>query len=180
MAQRILAELGRHAPFAANAATFALAAAIGLLGSACTADRVQITHLKQGLMRSTNSGGWEVFQEGSRFDVSYNGHCVVDSRRTTCMWFGIAFDYTAPSPKTTLQCTWTSREPIISVIPTEVLERDITEERVDYVLSDRRGHEARPGYIEVPWHGKESHLKYECSYQGAVVLSVEFELAGSA
>jgi len=123
--------------------------------------------------------GWELYREGSRFEVVENAQCVVDSRRTSCMWFGIAFDYKAPSTKTTLRCTWRSREPMTSVTPTQVLERDITEERVDYVLEARSGHEVRPGYIEVPWHGRETHLKYECYYQGAVVFSVEFALAGS-
>lgn len=130
-------------------------------------------------MRPIENGGWEVYREGSRFDVAENGQCVIDSRSTSCMWFGIVFDYRAQSPNTTLKCTWTSREPIVSVTPTAVLARDITEERADLVLPARSGHEARPGYVEVPWLGTESHLRYGCNYQGEVVLSAEFELAGS-
>jgi hypothetical protein len=128
-------------------------------------------------MRPIDSGGWEVYEEGSRFQVAQNGACVVDSRPSSCMWFGIAFDYAAPAPDTTLKCTWTSREPVISVTPTKVVERNVTEERADLVLPGRSGHESRPGYIELPWLG-ESHLKYECSYRDARVLSVEFELDG--
>jgi hypothetical protein len=148
----------------------------------CTSavDRVQIINLKQGLMRRIQDGGWEVYQEGSHFEVVENGQCVVNSRPTSCMWFGIVFDYAAPSSQTNLTCTWTSREPIVSATPTKVLERAVTEERADLVLRGRSGHEVRPGYVEVPWHGGESHLKYECYQQRAVVLSVEFELAGSA
>jgi hypothetical protein len=158
---------------------FALAAAIGLVGSACTANRVRITHLKQGLMRPVENGRWEVYREGSRFDVVENGQCVVDSRRTSCMWFGIVFDFTAPSSSTTLKCVWKSNAPIISATPDKILGR-VTEENVDLLLRGRTGHEVRPGYVEVPWPGGESHLKYECNHQGAVVLSVEFDLGGSA
>jgi len=127
-------------------------------------------------MRPIN-GGWEVYQEGSRFDVVENGKCVADSIPISCMWFGLVFDYTASSSTTTLKCTWTSSEPIISVTPDKVLGR-VTAENVDLVLQGRSGHEARPGYAEVPWPGGESHLKYECHQQRAVVLSVEFDLAG--
>lgn len=130
-------------------------------------------------MRSIENSAWEVYQEGSRFDVVENGQCVIEGTPTSCMWFGIVFDYTAPSSKTTLKCTWTSSAPIVSVTPTKVLERSTTEERADLVLRERSGHEARPGYVEVPWHGSKSHLKYECYHQGAVAFSVEFELAGS-
>ena len=151
---------------------------MGLVGSACTANRVQISHLKQGLMRPVN-GGWEVYREGSRFDVVENGQCVVDSRPTSCMWFGIVFDYTTPSSRTTLKCTWTSTEPIVSATPTKVLGR-VTEASVDLVLEGRSGHEVRPGYVEIPWPGGESRLKYECYHQDGIVLSVEFALAGSA
>jgi hypothetical protein len=178
MARGVTAKVGRHALSAGKAATFGLAAAAGLAGS-CAARPVQITNLKQGLMRPSEDRGWEVYQEGSRFDVVENGQCVVDSRRTSCMWFGIAFDYTAPSSNTTLMCTWRSNGPIISATPTEVIGR-VTEENVDLVLQGRQGHEVRPGYIEVPWHGSESRLKYECYYRGAMVLSAEFELAASA
>ena len=130
-------------------------------------------------MRPVKNGGWEVYRQGSRFDVVENGQCVVDSKPTSCMWFGIVFDYTAPSSNTTLKCTWTSGAPIVSVSPTKVLERDINEERVDLVLQGLSGHEVRPGYVEAPWQGSETHLKYACYRQRAVVLSVEFELAGS-
>lgn len=159
--------------------TLVLAAATALVGSACTTNRVQITHLQQGLMRPVENGRWEVYQEGSRLHVVENGQCVVDSRSTSCMWFGIAFDFMAPSSSTTLKCIWKSSAPIISVTPNKVLGR-VTQENVDLVLEGRSGHEVRPGYVEVPWPGGESHLKYECNHQGAVVLSVEFDLAGSA
>jgi hypothetical protein len=95
------------------------------------------------------------------------------------MWFGIAFDYTAAASTTTLMCAWKSNVAIISATPTKVVGR-VTEENVDLVLQGLSGHEARPGYIEVPWHGGESRLKYQCYYRGAVVLSVDFELEGSA
>ena len=177
-ARGVAAEVGRHALSLGKAATFGLAAAAGLAAS-CAAHPVQITNLKQGLMRPIENRGWEVYEEGSRFDVVENGQCVVDARRTSCMWFGIAFDYTAAASSTTLRCTWKSNVAIVSATPTNVVGR-VTEVNVDLVLQGRSGHEARPGYIEVPWHGGESRLKYQCSYQGAVVLSVEFELAGSA
>lgn len=160
-------------------ATFALAAALGLASSACTTSRVQISHLQQGLMRPVNDGGWEVYQQGSRLNVVENGRCVIDSKPASCMWFGIAFDFTAPSASTTLKCIWKSSEPIISATPSKVLGR-VTQENVDLLLEGRSGHEARPGYVEVPWPGGESRLKYECNHEGAVVLSVEFELAGPA
>jgi hypothetical protein len=164
----------------AAAGALALAAAMALVGCASARDRVQIANLKQGLMRASQNGVWEVYQEGSRFNVAENGQCVVDSKTTSCMWFGLAFDYTAPSARTTLKCTWTSREPIVSVTPTQVLERDITEEQVELVLEQRRGHQATPNYVEAPWRGGETHLKYECSDRAGVVLSVTFELVGSA
>jgi len=176
---RHIAGLGRHAAGVRRAVTCALAAAVGLIScSSAGRNAVQITNLKQGLMRPIENGGWEVYREGSRFDVVENGRCIVDSIPTPCMWFGIVFDYAVSSSKTTLKCTWTSSEPVISVTPTQVLGR-VTAQNVDLVLEGRSGHEARPGYAGVPWQGGASHLKYQCQQQGAVVLSVEFELAGS-
>ena len=179
LSQRVLAEIGRCASGMRATVVFALTTAIGLVSCASAVNPVQITNLKQGLMRPIENGGWEVYQEGSRFDVVENGQCVIEGTPTSCMWFGIVFDYMAPSSTTTLKCIWTSSAPIVSVTPNRVLERSTTKERVDLVLGERNGHEVRPGYVEVPWHGGESHLKYECSHQGAVVFSVEFELAGS-
>jgi hypothetical protein len=176
MARDVTAAVGRHVLSWGKAATFGLASVVA---GSCASHPVQIKNLKQGLMRPTENRGWEVYQEGSRFDVLENGQCVVDGKRTSCMWFGIDFDYTAAAAKTTLMCTWRSNVPIISVTPAKVVGR-VTEENVDLVLEGRSGHEVRPGYIEVPWDGHDSRLKYECYYQGAVVLSVEFELAGSA
>lgn len=175
---RHIAELGRYAAGVRKAVTFALAAAVCLVScSSAGRNAVQITNLKQGLMRPIKDGGWEVYEEGSRFDVVENGKCIADSLPISCMWFGIAFDYTGSSSTTTLKCSWTSSEPIVSVTPNKVLGR-VTALNVDLVLEGRSGHEARPGYAEVPWPGGERRLKYECQQQRAVVLSVEFELEG--
>jgi hypothetical protein len=62
---------------------------------------------------------------------------------------------------------------------TEVLGR-LTEQNGDLPLPERSGHAVSPGYVELPWESSDTHLKYECYDQGAVVLSVEFELTGSA
>ena len=99
---RHIAGLGRHAAGVRRAVTCALAAAVGLIScSSAGRNAVQITNLKQGLMRPIKNGGWEVYQEGSRFDVVENGQCVIEGTPTSCMWFGIVFDYTAPSSTTT-------------------------------------------------------------------------------
>jgi hypothetical protein len=157
-------------------------AALALAGCAWVPpakDSLKITSVVQGLMRN-EYGTWRVYEPGGTFKYQANGDCTVAGRKSTCLWYGIEFDYTTQSDSTTITCVAHTNAPTTVVTYKEVEAKDTQEFHFKITLSGQSGHTSRPGYVESfefePGDTEGIREQVECSHAGTVVLSYAFNL----
>jgi hypothetical protein len=146
-------------------------ASIEKLGSA-----VRISNVSQGLARIESSGEWKIYAEGSNFKHEVNGNCVADGKTTPCMWFAVAFDYSADADIAVLTCKGTFSEPTDVVTPKEVIALKAREHTSEVELRGRTGRAFWQGYSIADGDTKPNTTSVTCEHNGKSVLSYEFTI----
>ncbi len=152
-----------------------------VLVNACTSlstpePAVRIFNVTQGLARIESSGEWKIYAEGSNFKLQVNGNCVADGKTKPCMWFAVAFEYSADADITILTCKGTFSEPIDVVTPKGFIALKARENPSAIELRGRIGRAFWLGYGIPDGDTKPNTTSVACEYNGKSVLRYAFTI----
>ena len=154
-------------------------AGLALLAACSQARPVQISGLKQGLMRQAINGEWTVYDPRTAIPLAPNGECEIDGNARPCTWFGIEFKYAGAEDGARLDCTARLGAPSTLVGAEGVVATDAREHKYALELKSGDGSLAIPSYVVddagnqapdvavVCLHGKEPVLRYAFTFEAA-------------
>ena len=153
---------------------------LSMLLSACASvpaphPAVKIFNVHQGLVRLEN-GEWRVYAEGDKFVHHANGNCLVAGQVTPCMWFGVAFEFSAEAEATALTCNATFSEPTDVVTAKEVVATKTRSSSLTIELRGRAGKTSWQGYNTAEGTANTNTTSVICEHGGEEVLRYAFTI----
>jgi hypothetical protein len=137
---------------------------------------VKVYNLRQGLARVDASGNWQIYAEGNNFLHQVNGSCVANGKATPCMWFAVAFEFSASAETTVLSCKGSFSEPTDVVTPKEVVAQQATENTGTIELQGSSGKVFWQGYSIADGNTKPHTTSVICRHAGKEVLRYAFTI----
>jgi hypothetical protein len=155
-------------------------AILSVLISACASaptprPAVKVYNLHQGLARLEANGQWRIYAEGNNFLHRVNGNCLVAGKTTPCMWFGVAFEFSAEAETTVLTCKATFSEPTDVVTPKEVVAVKTRHSTQTLELRGRTGKVFWQGY-NIADGTPTNTTSVACEHEGEEVLHYAFTI----
>jgi len=149
--------------------------------SACTSvpqteSTVKVYNLRQGLLRLQADGQWSIYAEGDNFLHQDNGTCLAAGKTTPCMWFGVAFEFSANAETTNLTCNATFSEPTDVITPREVLAVKARRDISTLELRGRSGKVFWQGYNVADGTVNPNRIAVVCEHEGREILRYAFTI----
>jgi len=137
---------------------------------------VKVYNVRQGLARVEADGEWKIYAAGDNFLHQVNGNCVAAGKTTPCMWFGVAFEFSADADSAVLTCKATFSEPTDVVTPREVVAAKTSQNTLTVELRGRTGKVFWQGYNIADGTTKPNTTSVICEHGGKEVLRYAFTI----